>query len=169
MNIQTRIQLSRHWRIEDNIHINNMTETIKTREEIVSTLRQLALEDIARLETLPKPLVRVCGPWTTGGWGLEENLRRYKAAVEALESRGFTVVDYFESEKVIKTLGAEHADIMREYHEPILGCGLISEAFFMPKWQESKGSIWEKDFFEKNTDTKIVEMPDEWIQEKLNK
>jgi hypothetical protein len=64
-------------------------------------LKCIADEEIQRLKGLKQPLVRVCGPWTTGGYGKEENIRRYKEAVARLESEGKTVVDYFASDEKI--------------------------------------------------------------------
>lgn len=137
----------------------------KNPEEIVKILKQLAQEDIDRLKSLPQPVIRVCGPWTTGGWGYEENLKQYRRAVKALEAKGYTVVDYFTSEETIKTLGAPHQVVMDTYHKPILQSGYIKQAFFMPKWEESKGTTYERNFFKDNTNIKIEELPEEWIKE----
>lgn len=43
-------------------------------------LKKLAEGAIERLQNIPKPAVRVCGPLTSGGFGYSENLRRFKKA-----------------------------------------------------------------------------------------
>jgi hypothetical protein len=50
---------------------------IMTTEEKHQILKKLAGGAIERLGLLPQPVVRVSGPLTSGGFGYEENLRRF--------------------------------------------------------------------------------------------
>jgi hypothetical protein len=53
--------------------------------------------------------------------------------------------------------------IMEVYHKPILESGYIKQAFFMPKWEESKGATWERNLIKENSNIKVEEFPEEWI------
>lgn len=74
--------------------------------------------------------------------------------------------DYFinsDDEVRIKEAGINWELVMELYHKPILQAGLLTSAFFMPKWQESNGAKWERDFLSKITSVQIEEIPEEWI------
>ena len=138
--------------------------------EKISLLKKLARGAIDRLEGLPQPVVRVCGPLTSGGFGYDENLKRFTLAEEALRQRGYTVFDYFDSsddEEQIKAAGIDWEMVMQYYHEPILRADLLAGAFFMPKWEESNGSKWDHDFITKNTSATAEDIPETWITTSL--
>lgn len=121
---------------------------------------------VERLKLLPQPVVRVSGPITSGGFGYEENLRRFIKAQQVLRDKGFTVFDYFEDnddEAVIKTLDISWEKVMELYHDPILATGLISEVYMMPRWQESNGARWEHEHFVQNN-LKVGDVPEEWLK-----
>lgn len=131
-------------------------------------LKELAKKEIEILKTAKQPLIRVIGPWTTGGFGYEENIRRFANAEKALKKRGYNIVDYFNSEETIKKLRVEgvSADlIMDAYHKPILESGYIRKAFVMPRSNESAGATWEINFIKEHTNTEIENVPEEWINE----
>lgn len=125
------------------------------------TLPELAQKTIEELKKLPQPLVRVCGPLTTGGLGYEENARRLTRAEKILSERGETVFRFGDSEAHIQGKGYEYSAIMEEFHKPILESGLISKAYFLTKWQESKGATWEHDFITNSTRIEIEEFPED--------
>ena len=138
---------------------------MKTNEQI-ELLTSLAGGAIARLEALPQPVVRVCGPLTSGGFGYDKNLVRFKRAEQALRDKGFTVFDYFDSsddEEQIKAASIPWEMVMEHYHDPILRANKLTKAFFMPKWEESNGSIWEREFITANTSTEVADLPEEWL------
>lgn len=145
-----------------------MNESHKNPEEVVEILRRLAQEDIARLEKLPQPIIRVIGPWTTGGFGYEENIKRFAKAETVLKEKGYTIVDYFESEKTIKQLredGVLDPNVtMIEYHNPILESGYIKKAFVMPRSNESAGATHEINFIREHTNIELEDIPEEWLQ-----
>jgi len=128
-------------------------------------LQQLAAGAIKRLEVLPQPVVRVSGPLTSGGFGYEENLRRFIVAQQKLREQGKTVFDYFEDnddEGTIKSLDVNWEEVMQCYHQPILETGLISAVYMMPRSEESNGATMERDYFERNG-LDIVPIPEEWF------
>lgn len=98
-----------------------------------NVLQALAEAAISRLRALPQPVVRVCGPLTSGGFGYEENKRIFLVAEKVLKQKGFTVFDYFEGnddEDHIAAMGLPWEEVMEDYHKPILESGLIETAFF---------------------------------------
>ncbi|MCA9358489.1 hypothetical protein KC902_04485 [Candidatus Kaiserbacteria bacterium] len=68
---------------------------METKDKI-DRLQALAEGAIERLRRLPQPVVRVSGPITSGGYGYEENVRRFVLAQQKLRELGYTVFDYFE-------------------------------------------------------------------------
>lgn len=141
-----------------------MTDT----NEHARLLHSLANGAVARLKLLPAPVVRVCGPLTSGGYGYDENLRRFRVAEERLKHEGKTVFDYFANnsdELHIKDAGIPWELVMEHYHKPILSSGLIAKAYFMPKWQTSNGASWERDYIENFTAMQIAELGEEWFEE----
>lgn len=133
--------------------------------EQITFLTHLAHKAIERLRQLPQPAVRVCGPFTSGGFGYDENLRRFKVAEKLLKEKGYTVFEYFgeKSDEVqIREAGIPWELVMEHYHAPILKADLLQKAFFMPRWQESNGAKWEHEFLNNHTSAKIEELPEEW-------
>ncbi len=132
-----------------------------------NVLQALAEAAISRLRALPQPVVRVCGPLTSGGFGYEENKRIFLVAEKVLKQKGFTVFDYFEGnddEDHIAAMGLPWEEVMEDYHKPILESGLIETAFFLPRWRESNGATWEREFIEAIPQMKIRPFPEEWLK-----
>ncbi len=127
-----------------------------------SELKALAEKTLEELAAVPQPIVRICGPLTTGGFGYAENALRLKKAEEILKSKGYTVFRFGDAEESIKDKHYPHGDVMEYFHKPILESGLIQEAFFLAGWEESKGATWERDFIEK-TNIAIREFPEAWF------
>lgn len=130
------------------------------------TLGELAKGAIKRLESLPQPVVRVSGPLTSGGFGYDENLKRFVIAQQKLREQELTVYDYFEDnsdEEIIKSLGVSWQDVMNFYHQPILETGLIQAVYMMPKSEESNGAKMERDYFQ-NNNLEVNEIPSEWFE-----
>jgi len=129
-------------------------------------LQQLAAIAIERLKELPQPVVRVSGPLTSGGYGYDENHRRFLVAQEKLREQGYTVFDYFEGhhdESQIVALELPWEEVMEYYHRPIMATGLIQTVFMMPKWETSHGATWEYKFAEELRLT-IKDVPEEWFE-----
>jgi Domain of unknown function (DUF4406) len=130
-------------------------------------LRELAAGAIERLRALPPPVVRVCGPLTSGGFGYEENKRTFLVAETVLKEKGYTVFDYFDGnddEDYIAGMGLPWLEVMEYYHKPILESGLITTAFFLPHWRESNGATWEHEFIAHIPLMKIRSFPAQWLE-----
>lgn len=126
-------------------------------------------------ERMPKPLVQISGPITTGGAGSPEaNIERIKKAKQVLEDRGFNVFDYLVFEKELirvqdKLYGNERycIELLEIFFKGIFDSGHISTVFFLPDWQSSTGASWErKAVIERKLE--IVEFPFEWLSEFSN-
>jgi len=130
----------------------------------IKKLEHLVEETINELKVMPGPVVRVCEPLTTGGFGYEENARRLTVATLELKRRGYFVFDWEPSEVHIKDMNLPHAVVMEKFHKPILASGYIKTAFFLPKWEESKGATWERNFVQESTHMAIEEFPEEWFE-----
>ena len=116
---------------------------------------------------MPQPVVRVCGPLTSGGLGYDENLKLFMKSEAILKEKGYTVFDYFEGnhdERQIVALNIPWEEVMEHYHKPILLAGLIDTAFFLPRWRESNGATWEHEFITEHTNTKVRSFPAEWLE-----
>lgn len=106
---------------------------------------KLAIEAIADLKKLPQPVVRLSGPLTTGGFGYEENAKRFEQAEAVLKRRGLNVFSYepYEDRIYVAYDPSMHEDVMTLFHTPILETGLIKEVYFLPRWEESTGAAYE--------------------------
>lgn len=137
-----------------------------THEEKHKQLAELAAAAIERLKELSQPVVRVSGPLTSGGYGYDENLRRFLVAQEQLKADGYTVFDYFEGnhdESKIVPLQLPWEEVMDHYHRPIMATELIGTVFMMPRWQESNGARYEHAHAEELGIT-IKEIPEVWFE-----
>ena len=136
-----------------------------TTEEKHQVLARLAECAIERLKELPQPVVRVSGPLTSGGYGYDENLRRFLLAQEKLRFEGYTLFDYFEGnhdESQIVPLQLPWEEVMEYYHRPIMATKRISTVFMMPRWQESNGAKYEHAHAEE-LELTIKEIPEAWF------
>jgi Domain of unknown function (DUF4406) len=109
--------------------------------------------------------VRVSGPLTSGGYGYEENQRRFLIAQNKLREQGYKVFDYFDDnddEEVIITLNLPWSEVMTHYHQPIMATKLLTTVFMMPKWRESNGAKWEHSFAQE-LGLKIRPVPEDWF------
>ena len=134
-------------------------------QDKINRLTELSLLAIKRLQELPQPVVRVSGPLTSGGYGYEENLRRFKIAQEKLKNSGYTVFDYFEephNEALIVELDMRWQEVMEYYHRPIMETRLMSAVFMMPRWQESNGAKLEYEYAIR-LGLEIEEIPEGWF------
>ncbi len=132
-------------------------------EDEVSALKKLAQAEIQKIEKLPQPVVRVCGPLTCDGpEGYQRNADRLTQAEKFLQDKGMTVWTFGESEEEIFGKGYSNENIFTFFHKPILESGLIQEAYFLPRWDESNGAT-----LERNTATEakidVKEFPEEWL------
>lgn len=128
---------------------------------VFAELAKTAIED---LKKLPQPVVRLSGPLTTGGFGYEENMKRFARAEIALRERGYTVFSYEPYEKTIYEIyePSMHLDLMEYFHKPILESGLMTELFSLPGSEASKGATYERELAER-VGIKVTAFPEAWF------
>lgn len=121
-------------------------EAVKTAKDF----KELYLIAQKILKIMPQPIVQVCGPIGTGGLGnVEDNLRAFDETIRSLQDKGFNVFDQMPFEwpmQVIKfnlPKGVYPDSIMTDFYIPIFESGYVSEFYFMPNWETSKGAKWE--------------------------
>jgi hypothetical protein len=145
---------------------NLLMETIdipEDRSEEITALKELAEREIKRIEQMPQPVVRVCGPLTCDGpEGYERNAERLAQAEIILQSKGMTVWTFGEAEEEIFGKGYDHGNIFTYFHKPILASGHIKEAYFLPRWNESNGATLERNI-SIETNVAIKEFPEDWF------
>lgn len=140
-----------------------MNEETGIQEEI-EALTALAEREMERIEQLPQPVVRVCGPLTADGpEGYEKNAARLAQAEAVLASRGMSVWTFGEAEEEIFEKGYDHGNIFTYFHKPVLESGLIKEAYFLPRWEMSNGATLERKAAEA-AGIEIKEFPEEWFE-----
>jgi len=131
--------------------------------EEIAVLKALAIRELKRIEQMPQPVVRVCGPLTCDGpEGYERNAERLSQAEQILQSRGMTVWTFGESEAEIFEKDYDHGNIFTYFHKPILESGLIKEAYFLPRWDMSNGATLERNIAAE-AKVEIKEFPEEWF------
>jgi hypothetical protein len=142
--------------------MEGINESVDRTEEIAA-LKALAERELKRIEQLPQPVVRVCGPLTCDGpEGYERNANRLAQAEQILQSRGMTVWTFGEAEEEIFGRDYDHGNIFNYFHKPILESGLIKEAYFLPRWDESNGATLERNIATE-AQVAIKEFPEEWF------
>jgi hypothetical protein len=141
-------------------------ENIRNSENVdneVSALKTLAEQEIQKIEQLVQPVVRVCGPLTCDGpEGYQRNAERLSLAEKILQDKGMTVWTFGESEEQIFGRGYSNENVFEFFHKPILESGLVKEAYFLPRWDESNGAALER---KTATEAKVLiqEFPEEWF------
>ena len=137
---ETLVKLPDYW------FSHHLLEVQQARE--IADLRRVALQILNRM---PRPIVQVCGPLSTGGVGtLDGNLRRFERAIIVLKYRQFNVFDQMSFQPAMKRIAdaaggnGYYWPIIDHFYEPIFRSGLISETFFLPDWENSTGTARER-------------------------
>lgn len=107
------------------------------------------------LHLLPQPVVQVCGPISTGGLGCrEKNMRVFARCICELRMQGMNVFDQVPLQNGFDRLVREWRKanpnanyclpILETVYKPIFLSGLVKTAYFLPGWQSSFGTRWER-------------------------
>lgn len=145
------------------------TETERAKLDQALTFSELVPIALAVIGRLPRPVVEVCGPLTTGGSGSELlNLIRFEQALRMLERRGFNVFDQLPFQVAMKRISATRpqADawlgLLEQFYGPLFRSGQIAEGLYLPDWRSSRGACWERQVM---ADCGIITstIPAEWL------
>ncbi len=126
-----------YWAPEDHISC----EAAHRAEE----LGEVALGVLYRL---PEPAELVCGPITSGGKSLAENLRVFRLTIDRLRERGHVVMDQLPLERhIVRILPERTVEtnllILNGVYGPMLRSGRIRRLNFIHGWDASFGASWE--------------------------
>jgi hypothetical protein len=97
---------------------------------------------------MPKPIVQVCGPISTGGQGsIEANLNLFNQTILSLQAQDLSVFDQMPFEESMARLSLElraqgkyDNSILTDFYFPLFESGNISTFYFLPNWQSSVGA-----------------------------
>ena len=122
----------------------------------VESMKEVYIVAERILKRMPKPVVQVCGPISSGGEGFaNKNLEALKEAIRNLQRQGLNVFDQTPFDMAVrriksKTPQTEYFEsILVDFHLPLFELGIISTLYFMPNWQTSHGAKWEHEQGEK--------------------
>lgn len=119
-------------------------------------------------------IVQICGPMTTGGLGsFDLNCRLFKNAIVVARKSGLHVFNQLPFQTAMLKIihvkpknGRYPVEILDEFYEPVFRSGLIHRALFIPKWETSTGSLWERKTLTR-IGIPIGEYPYQWYKEAL--
>lgn len=115
------------------------------------TYRDLWYVAYGILERMPDGIHIVSGPIATGGYGFEENIRRFNRAIDILDERGYCVFSQMEFEEPtrrIQSASGHQNDgmcLMRGLYLPILNYRKVTTVCFLKEYNQSFGAQWEHD------------------------
>jgi len=109
-------------------------------------LANIALEILA---AMPGTIGQVCGPITSGGRGsFAANIAFFTEAIASLETQGVTVFSQMPFEdrmQELKVVDGYNWPVLNEFYGPIFASGLVRRLYFLPGWENSCGSCWERE------------------------
>lgn len=154
------------------------TDEHRLQAEEARDLHELLQVALSVVEAHPysPPLVVVCGPMSTGGFGcIEKNLRAFDISVRVLRESGYNVFNLHSFQDAIKsivshnpTTGVYARDILEVFCAGVYRSGKIMTAYFLPGSESSVGARWEKEFLP-TCNIVIEEYPESLWQKCLEK
>lgn len=132
-------------------------------------LAEVAVDVLASMLVFSKPVIQICGPMSTGGFGnFRDNIAHFELAVERAVQKGFCVFNQipFQDALVRITGWVEgmpyDTDILEVFYRGIFESGHISKVLFLSGWESSRGAVWERELATK-LGIEIEEYPMVWL------
>jgi hypothetical protein len=102
------------------------------------------------LERIPKPIIQICGPISTGGKGsLEANIAEFNKAIFFFNAKGenvFNQIPFQDGMKKLKgNIKGYNTRILTEFYLPLFHSRKISKYKFLPNGKGSIGTEWERE------------------------
>lgn len=96
----------------------------------------------------------VCGPISTGGLGsIPANLQRFALAIATLQESGRHIFSQMPYETALHRvrdatagIGVYDMKLLEEFYLPLFESGHVARKFFIPGWQSSTGTTWERNY-----------------------
>jgi hypothetical protein len=112
------------------------------------TFEDVASVAVSVLDSMPHGIHVISGPISSGGYGIEQNLRKFNAAINALAVRGITVFSQMPLEDPIRRIRCDPRyssplRLLRAIYLRIFGHRKVTSICFLPEYRESFGATWE--------------------------
>jgi len=131
----------------------------------------LVAKDI--LSRMPKDLYQVCGPISNGDLGSRsKNIIVFEKTIDAFQEIGFSVFNQVAFEETMWRLTYEYSDksmatldyihCLEEFYLPLFKTGKIKHLLFIPGWQSSTRSNWERKKAEE-FGINVYDLPENWV------
>jgi hypothetical protein len=122
-----------------------------TNQVIKNSLNELAAEAIMEITALKKPLIQLCAPISTGGFGnSKDNLENLNSFIKYFENTEISIFNQLKYERRMDKILRNHTDydypLLDYFYSPIFSSGKISGLVFLPMWETSIGCKWEYNF-----------------------
>lgn len=138
---------------------NSITDQYYTDQDFVDLLHVKTFAEVYSIthrviEHMPKGLIQVCGPISSGGVGsIEGNIARMDSVIKKLQGEGWNIFDQMYVEGAFQHIRYSpeyehkdgHGDILNDFYLPLFKSRKIKGLYFMKDWQSSKGAQWEHD------------------------
>ncbi|MFZ1987777.1 MAG: hypothetical protein WAV21_01950 [Minisyncoccia bacterium] len=133
---------------------------------------------LVQLRKFPNGAGVVCGPISTGGRGVEQNLKIFSGSIEALKLQNFDIFSQIPYEEKIfafrrrwqdadpSRAGQYYMPILEEFYHPLFHTGLIKKAWFIPGWESSFGATWEREQLT-SLGAEIIDLDENWVEKIL--
>lgn len=120
----------------------------------------------------------VCGPISTGGRGLDNNILVFGRSITRLLEQGkevFSQVPYeekiFELRRKWQEVSPENngkycLPILEEFYRPLFATHRIRVAWFIPGWESSQGAQWERNELTR-LGASVCDLDERWVDEML--
>lgn len=132
-------------------------------------LADIALTILARMKKQGQPIVQICGPMSTGGFGdLAQNMVLFEYAMNTAVEHGLIVFNQMPFQDAMirianwKPNQSYCTAILEVFYKKVFESGCVNKTLFIPDWQSSHGATWERKLV---TELGIVveEYPVEWL------
>jgi len=136
------------------------------------TYTDLSTVAMDMLENIPKPIIIVCGPISTGGKGnVRANLEVFDKTIQKLIGMGINIFDQMPFEKHLgrlneKSEGSKEEKnqvLLDEFYKPLYKSGHIRKFYFIHGWESSHGARWERSMA-KDLGIEIEDLPEDFLE-----
>lgn len=124
-------------------------------KQIKTGLLQLAKQAMYDIKKMKPPVIQICGPISTGGFGnIEDNINCLASVIEECQKNNLSVFNQLDYEPRLDMILKDYAEydypILEYFYLPILSSHAINGLVILPLWHTSIGTTWELNFAKNN-------------------
>ncbi|MFY9461760.1 MAG: DUF4406 domain-containing protein [Candidatus Sungiibacteriota bacterium] len=128
--------------------LNYVTQQDLEEIDEASTFEALRRTAFRILRRMPQPVGMVCGPITTGGVTVEENLAALAKGIDERIRGGKNIFIQLFFEAAMHRIKntpyyRDGNHLLETFYQPLFKAGLIKTLYFLPNWRSSDGATWE--------------------------